>query len=61
MSDFLVALGLLFALEGLVFAAFPGAARRAMASVTETPDGVLRIVGIVSAVLGVLVVWLVRG
>ena len=60
MSDFLIALGLVFALEGLVFAAFPGAAKRAMASAIETPDGVLRIVGIISALLGVLLIWLVR-
>jgi uncharacterized protein YjeT (DUF2065 family) len=60
MSDFLIALGLVFALEGLVFAAFPGAAKRAMASAIETPDSVLRIVGIVSALLGVLLIWLVR-
>jgi uncharacterized protein len=61
MSDFLVAVGLLFALEGLTFAAFPGAAKRAMASVMETPEATLRIVGIVSALLGVLLVWFVRG
>ena len=61
MSDFLVAVGLLFALEGLTFAAFPGAAKRAMASVMETPETTLRIVGIVSALLGVQVVWFVRG
>ena len=60
MSDFLIALGLVFALEGLVFAAFPGAAKRAMASALETPDGMLRIVGIASALLGVLLIWLVR-
>ena len=41
MSDFLVALGLVFAIEGLIFAAFPGPlAKRAMAHVLETPDGV---------------------
>lgn len=61
MSDFLIALGLLFALEGLTFAAFPGAAKKAMASVTETPDATLRLVGIVSALLGVVLIWLVRG
>ena len=60
MSDFLIALGLVFAIEGLVFAAFPGAAKRAMASALETPDGMLRIVGIASALLGVLLIWLVR-
>jgi uncharacterized protein YjeT (DUF2065 family) len=61
MSDFLVALGLVFVIEGVAFAAFPGAARRAMASVLETPDATLRTVGIVSAVIGVIVVWFVRG
>jgi uncharacterized protein YjeT (DUF2065 family) len=61
MTDFLVALGLVLVFEGIVFAAGPGAAKQAMASVLETPDSVLRIVGIVSAVIGLLVVWLVRG
>jgi uncharacterized protein len=61
MSDFLIALGLVFALEGLIFAAFPGSAKRAMASALETPDSMLRIVGIVSAVVGVVLIWIVRG
>ena len=33
MSDFLAALGLVFVIEGLIFAAFPGPAKQAMASV----------------------------
>lgn len=61
MTDFLVALGLVFAIEGLVFAALPGAAKRAMASVLETPEPTLRVVGVFSAVIGVLIIWLVRG
>jgi uncharacterized protein len=61
MSDFLAALGLVFVIEGLVFAAFPEAAKRAMSSVLGTPDLSLRLIGIGSAVLGVLMVWLVRG
>jgi uncharacterized protein len=61
MSDFLVALGLVFVIEGLIFAASPGAAKNAMAHVMETADGPLRVVGIVSAVVGVILVWLVRG
>ncbi len=61
MSDFLAALGLFFALEGIFLAAFPGSAKRAMATVLETPDGPLRVADIVSALLGVLIVWLVRG
>ena len=61
MADFLVALGLVFVIEGMVFAAFPGPARRAMTSVMETPDTVLRVVGVGSAIAGVILVWLVRG
>jgi uncharacterized protein YjeT (DUF2065 family) len=61
MIDFLAALGLVFVIEGLVFAAFPAHSRRAMQSVVETPDKTLRVIGIGSAVIGVLLVWLVRG
>ena len=61
MGDFLVALGLVFAIEGLLFAAFPAVTKRAMAQVLETPIGVLRIIGIGCAVIGVALIWLVRG
>ena len=61
MWDFIVAIGLVLALEGLLFAAFPGAAKQAMANVLETPDSILRGVGIASALIGIVVIWLVRG
>ena len=60
MSDFLAALGLVFVIEGLAFAAFPEAAKRAIMAMTQTPDQGLRLVGIFSAVLGMAVLWLVR-
>ena len=60
MSDFLVALGLVFVIEGIVFAAFPEAAKRAVTAVLETPVPVLRTVGMASALLGLLLVWLAR-
>ena len=61
MSDFLVAIGLVFAIEGILFAGFPAMVKRAMSHVVDTPDGALRLVGVVSAVIGVVLVWLVRG
>jgi hypothetical protein len=60
MTDFLAALGLVFVIEGLIFAAFPEAAKRAMKSVLETPDLSLRLIGIGSAIVGLVMVWLVR-
>jgi uncharacterized protein YjeT (DUF2065 family) len=61
MWDFVVALGLVLALEGLLFAAFPGAAKKAMTNVLETPDTILRAVGIACALVGIVVIWFVRG
>jgi uncharacterized protein YjeT (DUF2065 family) len=60
-ADFVVALGLVFVIEGLLFAAFPDVTRRALANVMETPDATLRVVGLVSAVLGLALIWIVRG
>ena len=61
MYDFLAALGLVFVIEGLVFAAFPAHAKRAVQSVVETPEMTLRVVGLGSAVIGLILVWLIRG
>lgn len=61
MPDFIVALGLVFVIEGLIFCAFPATAKRAMESVQQTPDSTLRTVGIVSAILGIILIWAVRG
>lgn len=61
MEDFLAAVGLVFVIEGLIFSAFPTSAKKAVASVLETPDGVLRMIGLGSAVIGLIIVWLARG
>ena len=60
MIDLLAALGLALAVEGLLFAAFPERVRKAMFEAAHTPADRMRIVGIVSAVLGVLIVFAAR-
>ncbi len=60
MSDFLAALGLVFVIEGMLFAGFPDFAKRAMASAMQTPEAVLRFVGVASAIVGLLLIWFVR-
>jgi uncharacterized protein len=59
MADFLVAIGLFFAIEGVLFAAFPLRAKCAIATALDMPDVRLRIVGLVSALAGVVIAWLV--
>ncbi len=61
MTDFLVALGLVFVLEGLVFAAFPHSAKRAAASVLETPEMPMRLIGLAFALAGIFLIWVLRG
>ena len=51
----------MFVIEGLVFAAFPAQTRRAVAAVLETSDQILRVVGLLSAVFGLAVIWFIRG
>ena len=41
-ADFLIGVGILFVLEGLMFAASPAWMRRAMKSALATPDNILR-------------------
>jgi len=60
MEDFLAALALLFVIEGLLFAAFPDATRRAMLEAARTPDAMVRKVGIGCAIFGLLALFVVR-
>jgi len=61
MSEVVTAIGLILALEGAFYALFPDYMKRMAARVIETAGDTLRIAGLISAVVGVLLVWLVRG
>lgn len=61
MSEALTALGLVFALEGVLYALFPDLMKRLAAQALETPSDTLRIAGVAAAGFGVAMVWLVRG
>src|SRR5690606_40758960 len=57
----LSALARAVALEGVLYAAFPGPMRRALMSLAEISGQSLRVGGLSALALGVLVVWFVRG
>lgn len=61
MGDFFAALGLVLAIEGVLFAGFPRAAKSAAENLLTTPETSLRVLGLVSAAAGVAIVWFVRG
>ena len=60
MTDLWTALALVLVIEGLLYAAFPEQMKRLVARVLVLPAGALRAGGLIAAVLGVAVVWLLR-
>lgn len=61
MSTVVAAVGLVMVIEGALYALFPEFMKRMAQQVTQTPGDTLRFMGVVSAALGVGLVWLVRG
>lgn len=59
-GDLLVGVGMMLVLEGLLFTAIPNGMRSAMKSALSSPDNILRAVGLASAVVGLILIWLVR-
>ena len=60
MEDALLALGLVLALEGALYALFPEGMRRALAMALALPPDQLRVAGLFAALIGVGIVWLIR-
>ena len=60
MSDFLTALGLVFVIEGLLYAFVPGHLKAVMTLMQSTPEDSLRMGGLIATAVGVALVWVAR-
>jgi uncharacterized protein YjeT (DUF2065 family) len=60
-QDLFTALALAVAIEGILYALFPDAMKRMMATVLAQPVANLRAAGLIAATLAVFVVWMIRG
>jgi uncharacterized protein YjeT (DUF2065 family) len=60
LADLLAALGLFLVLEGIAPFLHPAAVRRAMAKLAEVGDRELRIAGLGSMLVGIIVIFCVR-
>lgn len=56
-----MALGLVLVIEGIIYGGLPQFAKRLAAEVLTIPDSILRAAGIGAALLGLVIVWAVRG
>ena len=61
MADLITAVGLAIAIEGMAYALFPLAMKKMMVRVLAQPLNNLRWAGLVAVLLGVGLVWLIRG
>ena len=61
MSDLVVGLGLVLVIEGLLWALVPNLAARLLEAAASVPQGSLRIAGWSSVLVGLGLVWLIRG
>jgi len=59
-KELFLALCLAIALEGMIYALFPNAMRRAIKLMLEMPEAQIRIAGLVAASLAIGVIWVIR-
>jgi uncharacterized protein YjeT (DUF2065 family) len=59
-SDLLSAVALVMVIEGLLPFASPRGSRRAMITLAQLPDEKLRTAGLVSMIVGLLLLWFAR-
>lgn len=60
MSDLWVALALVLVIEGALYALFPDGMKRVMTMAQDLPSYQIRGFGLGAAVLGVVLVWMIR-
>ena len=60
-DQIMTALALILVIEGVLYALFPAGMKRMLTQVLDQPVSSLRTAGLLSAVIGVGLVWLLRG
>ena len=60
MSEFIIAIGLIFFVEGLFLAIFPSRIKSILELIKNTPENKLRLLGIVFLIIGFLIIWYIK-
>ena len=61
MKDLVIAIGLLFFIEGLIIALFPSKIKNMLKIIENTPENKLRLSGVFFLILGFIIIWYVKG
>ena len=60
MNEFFVAIGLLFVIEGLLYSMFPDQMKNMMQKMKDVPSSSLRAGGLFFALIGFIIVWIIK-
>ena len=61
MADWILAIGLVFVIEGLLWSVFGEQMRRMMIDVLQRDPAQLRLAGVILLAIGVSIVWIIKG
>jgi len=61
MTEFIIAIGLILFIEGLICALFPSKIKNMSKLIEAMPTNNLRIIGVVFTMIGFVVIWYVKG
>tara|TARA_B100001248_G_scaffold253379_1_gene230574 strand:+ start:976 stop:1161 length:186 start_codon:yes stop_codon:yes gene_type:complete len=59
-KELIIAVGLLFFLEGLFLAIFPSRIKSILELIKSTPESKLRLIGVVFLIIGFLIIWYIK-
>jgi len=57
MKEFIIAIGLLFFIEGMLYALFPSKMKNMLKLIEKLPANQLRIGGLLFAIIGFVMIW----
>ena len=60
MSELIIAIGLVFFVEGLFLAIFPSRIKSILELIKNTPENKLRFLGITFLIIGFLIIWYIK-
>ena len=61
MNELIIAIGLLFVIEGLLYSIFPDQMKSMMQKMKDIPSSNLRTGGLFFALIGFIIVWSIKG
>jgi len=59
-NEFIIAIGLIFFVEGLFLAIFPSRIKSILELIKNTPENKLRLSGTVFLIIGFLIIWYIK-